>query len=161
MTRTQSVYLCIRTDVRIIVCVCVAREWDVWTRAFVLYFKCSVGIYCCCVDRDSGTSAGMKHSQINKRLLTAVVLFREPWPWSHSALYYLVRTLSGLWSEIYTVLPELLIVLQRKIVSIHQSSGVNGSNVCWRKEKKDRHGLSRSSSSLVLVVIFSWRGAGC
>ena len=37
---------------------------------------------------------------------------------------------SGLWSEIYTVQPELLIVLQRKIVSIHQCSGVNGSNVC-------------------------------
>ena len=47
MTRTQSVYLCIRTVVRINLCVCVCvcaymRDDDEWTRASSLYFKRSV-----------------------------------------------------------------------------------------------------------------------
>ena len=57
MTRTQSVYLCIRTVVRINLCACVCvcvcvcvfvcaymRDDDEWTRASSLYFKRSVGM---------------------------------------------------------------------------------------------------------------------
>ena len=48
--------------------------------------------------------------------------------WREHGIYY--KQLSGLWSENYAVQSELLIVLQRMIVSIRQCSGVHGSNVC-------------------------------
>ena len=46
MTRTQSVYLCIRTDVRIMlcVCVCVCVQTMVGPGIVTQYFKCRVGL---------------------------------------------------------------------------------------------------------------------
>ena len=47
------------------------------------YIKCSVGLICCCVERDSGLWTGIQHSKLtsdysHKRLISQALVIEPP-----------------------------------------------------------------------------------